>query len=328
MGDIGKGNQVTSYPGALDTATPLGDCSGLPCSGGDTLVAGHVNNPVGAIVAIQHALGITPEGTAADLTARLSILLAGDGGLPRGTAFPIAPTPVPQFFYRTDLDTVYSYNVGTGSWVAFLTSATLGAYVPIASNVIITAQHTFNPPIDEAPFLLGAHATGQLVVGLRADTAAQDPASATAAAVANAIVKRDANKDIIDRNSNVLFGLASEASAKVTTAVDATLNLGTVTAGDRIFVTGLVIDSTSVSPSSAEIAILKSAGTATAVFAVDRSSLTAPAIVGSSTVFGTVSGLLQVTGSGTLTIATVVLEVGGTVTIWNRQIYAVFFKKQ
>lgn len=170
MGDIAKGNQATSYPASLDTETPVANCSGTPCIGGDALIAGHINNPVGAIIAIETALGITPQGTAASVAARLAIMLANDGGIPRGTGFPGSPVNVPQLFYRTDQNLLYFYNTGSGTWIQFLTASALSAYVPIASPVTITAQHTFNPPIVEAPFTLGANATGQRVTGLTADT--------------------------------------------------------------------------------------------------------------------------------------------------------------
>jgi hypothetical protein len=42
-------------------------------------------------------------------------------------------------------------------------------YLHLSAARTVTAQHTFNPPIAGAPFLLGANAQGQTVVGLRAD---------------------------------------------------------------------------------------------------------------------------------------------------------------
>lgn len=194
MGDIGKGKQVTSYPAALDTDTPLANCAGTPCIGGDAVVAEYINSPSGAIVAIETVLGITPQGTAASVAARLAIMLANDGGMPRGTIFPAAPVNVPQLFYRTDQNVVYFYNTAAGSWVQLLTASALSAFVPIASPVTITAQHTFNPSIAEAPFVLGANALAQKVIGLKADTVASNPDTA---GVANGVATLTAGLQVV-----------------------------------------------------------------------------------------------------------------------------------
>ena len=62
MGDLKTQN--TSYPTVKDTATVI-------ANGTDEMIAEHVNGPVSAIIAIENELGISPKGTATDLTERL-----------------------------------------------------------------------------------------------------------------------------------------------------------------------------------------------------------------------------------------------------------------
>ena len=57
----------------------------------------------------------------------------------------------------------------SSAYTAHLTADAHTQYVHISTNRTIPAQHTFSPSIARAPFLLGANAQGQTVVGLRAD---------------------------------------------------------------------------------------------------------------------------------------------------------------
>ncbi len=168
MSDI-KSN-LTSYPSVIDTATLIADCSGNPCVGGDQVTAIQQNGPNSAIVAIENVLGITPQGSAGTLVARLAVMLNSDGGLLRGTNFPSSPPALPHLFYRTDVDVLYFYDLGTAAYVSLASSVGLTNYVRTDVPATISAQHTFNPVITEAPFLLGANAQGQRVIGATADT--------------------------------------------------------------------------------------------------------------------------------------------------------------
>ena len=57
----------------------------------------------------------------------------------------------------------------SSAYTAHLTADAHTQYVHISTNRTIPAQHSFSPSVARAPFLLGANAQGQTVVGLRAD---------------------------------------------------------------------------------------------------------------------------------------------------------------
>lgn len=161
MGDLTTTN--TNYPNTLDTATTLADNT-------DTVLAIHQNAPNTAIIALETELGLTPKGTAATLAARLGINLHADGGLLRGTSFPVSPPNVPHLFYRTDTNYIYVYNTVTAQYDIIANLNVLANYVRSDTATTIAARHTFNPTSANSPFILGANAQGQNVVGLDADT--------------------------------------------------------------------------------------------------------------------------------------------------------------
>jgi hypothetical protein len=153
---------------------------------------------------------------------------------------------------------------------------------------------------------------------------------------ANTIPVRNANKDLLDRNSNPLFGLSTEVSNSVNVITSAAnANMGNVKVGDRISITG-ILSANFANGTGVSIAANQSSGTANMVFG---SNLTQ---IGSGFSFNnlgstqpfllTCSGIAQVTSNGSL-----VLSVGSflgansnstTVTPCLVQIYAVFLKQQ
>ena len=65
---------LTGYPTALDTRTTLTDGAS-----GDQIVAAHPNGVASAAIAIETALGATPQGTATDVVTRLNVSQTSDG---------------------------------------------------------------------------------------------------------------------------------------------------------------------------------------------------------------------------------------------------------
>ena len=65
---------TTGYPGVLDTRTSLTDGTS-----GDQIVSNHPNGLGAAVLAIETALGTTPQGTAADVVTRLNLTQVSDG---------------------------------------------------------------------------------------------------------------------------------------------------------------------------------------------------------------------------------------------------------
>lgn len=179
--------QNTGYPTTIDIATAIAD-------GSDEIVAQLINGPNTAIVALENALGAMPQGSLTSLASRLAVLIANDGGLLRGTTFPLSPPNIPHLFYRTDIDTLYYYSVPQASYISLATALGLTNYVRTDVATTITAQHTFAPLAVEAPFLLGANAQGQKVVGLKADTVAQNPDTAGAA---SGVATLDASSHVV-----------------------------------------------------------------------------------------------------------------------------------
>lgn len=65
---------TTGYPGVIDTRTALTDGPT-----GDQIVANHPNGLGAAVLAIEGALGLNPQGTAADVVTRLNVSQNSDG---------------------------------------------------------------------------------------------------------------------------------------------------------------------------------------------------------------------------------------------------------
>lgn len=100
----------------------------------DAYDALHVNDLQNEVMALQHYIGVTPQGSKADLDERISVIIGTDGAFAHSNAFPASPVDG-QGFYRTDEDTYYIYN--GASWdalgqslsnVAFEWYGTMGAY--------------------------------------------------------------------------------------------------------------------------------------------------------------------------------------------------------
>ena len=161
MADLKTTN--TSYPATVDSATTI--------AAGDLVAEIHQNAPNTAIVAIETELGVTPKGAAASLAARLNINMSSDGGVLRGSSFPPSPPLIPHYFYRTDTNLLYIYNISTAAYDVVSTATVLASYVQIATANTITAVHTFNPTVAGPAFVLGANATGQTITGLKSNLA-------------------------------------------------------------------------------------------------------------------------------------------------------------
>jgi hypothetical protein len=171
MADLKTGS--ASYPVSKDTAT-------LNADGVDAMVAAHFNGPALAIVAIENELGTGLKGVLADLATRLNINMSTSGGLLYGTAFPIAPSNTPHWFWRTDLEKLYVYDITLASYAEVATTVALADYVSKTTGTTISAVHQFNPAVAGAPFTLGANGQNQVVTGLAAATATSATTATTA----------------------------------------------------------------------------------------------------------------------------------------------------
>jgi hypothetical protein len=124
--------------------------------------------------------------------------------------------------------------------------------------------------------------------------------------------------------------LTMQGEANATSASSpVTLNLGSVTAGDRILVMGSV-DAVLSAGAAIGCQIYKSSGTATMIFMNNYTTIsnvyTYNTNTGNQQGNPSVTGIIQVTGSGTLIIQNVLF--GGWNSINSVQIYAFFLKKQ
>jgi len=115
MSDLTVEGTSTWISGVADTATVL---SNGPT--GDVGVAEQINGLTRFAQDVQTILGAaaTLKGSAADLGARLGVLLADNGALRHGISFPVSPPPVDgQLFFRTDSKVTYVYDASTAQWI-------------------------------------------------------------------------------------------------------------------------------------------------------------------------------------------------------------------
>jgi len=188
MGDLKT--EDTSYPATLDTRTLIADST-------DDVVAAHVNGLASAIIALETELGVNPAGSVTDIVTRLAVNLHDDGGVLRGTSFPVSPPLKLHLFWRTDLKQLYMYDTSIAQYqrvdatnvhanLAALDADDHTQYVHNTTARTITAQHTFNPGSALPPFILHANAQGQKVIGLDAETVdGKNPGSASGIATLN-----------------------------------------------------------------------------------------------------------------------------------------------
>jgi len=95
---------LSTFPATLDTFTSISDVV-------TEILSAHQNGPASAIINLETEIGTGAKGTSADLTARLSHILGGDGSLRKGTVFPSIPTPQDaDLFWRTDLKQLYIFD--------------------------------------------------------------------------------------------------------------------------------------------------------------------------------------------------------------------------
>jgi hypothetical protein len=123
-------------------------------------------------------------------------------------------------------------------------------------------------------------------------------------------------------------GIIGEATVKTTDiATSPTIDMGTVTAGDRIDVSAM----TSLTPSisgTISLTVGKSAGSATIAFYEDNASMSdIHNVAGGAPYAFSARGVCKVTGSGTLTLQ-LSNSYGGTPTVVNKQMSVFFIKKQ
>jgi hypothetical protein len=246
MSNLGSGSG-SSYPGTLDTQSAVEVDS--PNANKTKARAAVPNDLAAAIIAVETALGTTPQGTKSDVKTFLQTQHNADG--------------------------------------------THGA-------ITVTSINTF-------------------------------PVSATPAA--NTVpVRNAASPYAVPGAELAMTGEISATSA----SSPVTLDLGTVTSGDRIFIMGVMDWNTMPSMGIKNIKVSKSSGTATFTFAGDLTAIEAYITADGTTSFsgvgaGTgfpVSGILQVTGTGTL-IMKASNDRGSGVWTYNAfKIYAFFLKKQ
>lgn len=167
--------------------------------------------------------------------------------------------------------------------------------------------------------------------GLDADTVdGKNPGSVSGIATLDSALKvvETANQADTATTTNNL-AMTGEASAESTVSGVVQLNMGTVTAGDRILVMGKIKDFYSVAPTAYKGDILKLSGTATIIIGNSSVEATFPlSIVSDSAVYGVATIVVKVTGSGTLVLSCGPTYSGATITTYLKEIYAFFLKKQ
>ncbi len=75
----------------------------------------HINKLQNDVIALQTYIGTNPHGNKAELTTRIAQMMATNGAIAQGVAFPTGPVEG-QEFWRTDLTTLYVY--GNSAWNA------------------------------------------------------------------------------------------------------------------------------------------------------------------------------------------------------------------
>lgn len=168
------------------------------------------------------------------------------------------------------------------------------------------------------------------------DASASFGASLSAVAVgALSAVNRSMPESVISANSASSAYVASNLAftgevSTATAGATVTLDLGTVTSGDRIDVRA-ALKVTTVSAQYANITISKDSGTSTGKFLNNQSALTnyitAPAATTFTDAVIPVSGIWEVTGNGTLIVKASASGYSGT-TYTATELYAYFLKKQ
>ncbi len=139
---------------------------------------------------------------------------------------------------------------------------------------------------------------------------------------------RNASKDLLDRNSNSLFGLSGEVTANnSSTGTTLNINFGSITNGDRILIKGY-FSGTGSGAGKRSVSFTNGGGSATVVYDGTASNNITDdryfADGGSYTVNFT--AMCEVTGTGTYT-ATLWASSGWSTNVDIRG-YAVFLKKQ
>jgi len=124
---------AADYPGSLYTAVDKTDKS-------DLVAADDMNGVQDEIEAIEAELGTDVAGSATDLKTRLAITIADNGGIKSGTSFPGSPVDY-QFFYRTDLSTLYHYDSGWNA-IASLPDYASGNYVDASAPSEVSNNDT------------------------------------------------------------------------------------------------------------------------------------------------------------------------------------------
>jgi hypothetical protein len=128
------------------------------------------------------------------------------------------------------------------------------------------------------------------------------------------------------------LALQGEADNAVFTYSPVSIDLGTVSIGDRIFVQAEFYDLFTTPPTFAEAIITQlsagASGEASIVYCNDLKSISIPWNIGANSAIGSGSGVFKVTTAGTLALQFSVGYNGSPVfTFPNRQMYAFFLKK-
>ena len=160
------------------------------------------------VYASQHDMEITTADANTGLTFRAAINAALQALVSQNTGATAPTTTYAGMFWAdTTASLLKMRNKANSAWVTLgpLDTDMLG-YLTLATDQTVTAQHTISPGSAKPPFVLGANAQAQLVVGLAAQTAvtATSATSATSATTATSATSATnaTNADNIKVSSN------------------------------------------------------------------------------------------------------------------------------
>ena len=286
-------------------------------------------------------------------------ITAGDHG--RTLVTSTTPTVVTITLATPAVFTATSHGLVAGNEVAFTTTATLPTGVSsgtsyyvivggLTANDFEVATAAGGTAINTASPQSGVHsvdrrltvtlpATAAVPTGFNVDlknsSAQRITIAGTVDGIANGTMLQYDGKSLFSDGSNwrhkyLTRNLAMTGEASTTAT---TLDLGTVTAGDRIAVTWSCKVTQDSANSETDLHILKSSGTATMIFqngqaSIGQSIKTDYSVRGTNAAYITVNGVIQVTGSGTLVIGRNIVSYGTAPTVSAAEGYVYFLNKQ
>lgn len=309
MGEIGAGSG-TSYPGSLDTDSTVEVDSP---SGSKTLVrAATPNDLSAAVVAIETELGTDPAGTLSNVKTYLQTEHNTDGTHKASLVGMLAGTQTfagdKTFSGTTTFSGVPQVSKASPYLLCKPTANTqgqgLGLYT--AAGALVASIDYVNSP-DDVFRLVDSNAVASVVEWIRT-TGVQSKGT-----VPLARMKRT---EVASKNS----GTVTLTSSSLTIT---TIDLGTVNSGDRIFVSSFVSTAKGGTAGRNTVSIAKDSGTATITTCQDATGLTTSFhSIASESWNAAVSGMINVTGTGTLVLKMTGVSIGSDsdVTAGNGQL--------